>query len=360
MFEMKHHEYVEECALSVADGSLHGAQRAAISGSHMFMRVIVATVVMMACLGAGASAQNDMTVTSVTAMQDALGPISVGAANQVVIRIDITTEGYDAPIYVTNFDLSTNASTATADITAARVYYTGTVNQFSTAIPFGMASLPDGAFSVSGSQALWTGTNYFWVAYDISAGATRCNVVDASCSSITLGPSIYTQAAYTTGAPWSPAGTQFIEGPMSGTYTIDSRISPAQCRTYACFNDAIRDLLAYGVDGPVTINVATGSGPYTEHVSIPSIQGASATNTITFQGNGEILQSVPTSVDYSLVDFKGAKYVTIDNIYIKCSAISSSTYGVLLRNQAEFVRIINCTIDLSNSSEELMSLRAAR
>jgi trimeric autotransporter adhesin len=103
---------------------------------------------------------------------------------------------------------------------------------------------------------------------------------------------------------------------MSGAYTINQNAA-ADCRSYLSYNDALADLLYYGVGGSVQFNVAVGSGPYTERLSIPPIQGASATNTITFNGNGEILQYSPSNLDYTIIDLNGADHIILDNIYIK-------------------------------------------
>jgi hypothetical protein len=285
-----------------------------------------------------------MAVSNVAATQNALSPVMIGSNGEMILRIEITTTGSSSPLNVTQFDLGVAGSTASGNYTGARIYYTGALNEFSKAVSFGTVASPGTTFSISGSQALWTGKNYFWLCYDVAPTATPCDLADMACTSITIGG-----APYTVGAPWSPVGAQYIKGPMVGIYTIDKN-AVTDCRTYNSYTDAINDLAYYGVGGAVTFNVASNSGPYTEHVSIPPISGASATNTITFQGNGEILQSSPTALDYSLVDINGADHVTLNNIYIKCNVLSSTTYGVLLRNQSDFVSVTNCTIDLSNSS----------
>lgn len=45
-----------------------------------------------------------------------------------------------------------------------------------------------GRNTINGSQTLTSGTNYFWIAYDLNnAGATVGNVVDAQCTNLTVG-----------------------------------------------------------------------------------------------------------------------------------------------------------------------------
>jgi hypothetical protein len=61
-------------------------------------------------------------------------------------------------------------------------------------------------------------------------------------------------------------------------------------------------------------NVAAGSGPYTEQVTIPSITGSSAINTITFNGNGRTLQFTPVTAARHVIKLDGADFVTINNL----------------------------------------------
>jgi len=69
----------------------------------------------------------------------------------------------------------------------AKIYYTGNSSTFATTTLFG-ATVPTIAnYTINGSQALVNGTNYFWLVYDISAGATVGNVVDAQCTSLNVG-----------------------------------------------------------------------------------------------------------------------------------------------------------------------------
>jgi len=113
---------------------------------------------------------------------------------------------------------------------------------------------------------------------------------------------------------------------LSGTYTIGGT-SP----NYTTFTKAVADLVAHGVCGPVTFNVANGG--YYEQVSIPAINGASATNTITFQSlNGD---SALVNLNYSnasntnnyVLQLNGANYFTFKEITIKSG---NSQYGTVI------------------------------
>lgn len=129
---------------------------------------------------------------------------------------------------------------------------------------------------------------------------------------------------------------------LSGTYTIGAT------GDYATFTDAVSELATCGISGAVTFNVLTGSGPYTEQIIIPEISGASAVNTITFNGNGETLTSATTTGDRSLILLNGADYVTVDNLSL-VTISDSNNFVIQLTNDADFNTINNCTIDMTST-----------
>ncbi len=91
---------------------------------------------------------------------------------------------------------------------------------------------------------------------------------------------------------------------VSGTLTIDAN-SPASATNFQNFNSLIAYLTSantrsdagpsnsapFGVSGPLVVDVVANSGPYTEQVVFPNITGASATNSITINGNGNTIDS---------------------------------------------------------------------
>ena len=104
--------------------------------------------------------------------------------------------------------------------------------------------------------------------------------------------------------------------PLSGVYTINNTL-PTAGNNFNTFTEAIF-ALADGVSGPVTFNVAPGSGPYNEQLIIPAITGASATNTITFNGNGATLQFLATNnFNRAGVKLDGADHIIFDGLIVK-------------------------------------------
>ncbi|HCS19877.1 MAG TPA: hypothetical protein DIW47_04840, partial [Bacteroidetes bacterium] len=149
------------------------------------------------------------------------------------------------------------------------------------------------------------------------------------------------------------------QGQLNGNYTIDQTIaaSATNFQNYTSAVQALRGLtrsdggpsLGTGVNGAVTITVATGTGPYTEQVVVPAITGASSTNTITFEGNGELLQFSPSSTNTAVVKIDGGDYLRFRNINVKPT---HSTYarGFWVLNGANYNIIEDCNIDITSST----------
>ncbi|TAJ12570.1 DUF4465 domain-containing protein [Marinilabiliaceae bacterium JC017] len=113
--------------------------------------------------------------------------LSIGTTNNQIIRLKIITKGAKDKLHASAITFSTNGTTDPADITNAKVYYTGKSEEFSTTTQFGNFSLPNGSFKIEGSQELMEGKNYFWLTYDINSDAIQDHVVDAECTSVSFG-----------------------------------------------------------------------------------------------------------------------------------------------------------------------------
>jgi hypothetical protein len=145
--------------------------------------------------------------------------------------------------------------------------------------------------------------------------------------------------------------TILICNTMSGNYTIDS--SQATSGTnFANFSDAVQALSCGGITGPVNITVAKGT--FNEQIVIAPIPGASATNTVTFNGGAgnastRILKfDFPGSpTNYAVVRLNGADYVRLKNITI-ASTSTNYGYGVLFNTSADNNIIDSCIIDLGS------------
>jgi hypothetical protein len=132
-----------------------------------------------------------------------------------------------------------------------------------------------------------------------------------------------------------------VKASLAGSFTIGAG------GDYPNINTAVSDLQTSGVCGPVTFNLLTASSPFTEQVTIPAISGASATNTITFNGNGSTLQFAPVTASRHIVKLDGADYITFRNLNVKSTAPDFG-WGFHLAGGADYNSIIKCNIDMSS------------
>ncbi|MBK8660000.1 MAG: hypothetical protein IPN22_14315, partial [Bacteroidetes bacterium] len=132
---------------------------------------------------------------------------------------------------------------------------------------------------------------------------------------------------------------------LVGNYTINSAVatSGSNFQTFGALASALN---TSGVCGAVVVDVVPGSGPYTEQIAFGQFTGSSPINTVTINGNGEMLQFAPPSTAKYVLYMNGTDYMTIDSLHIKGT---DATYGigVLLSNDAQNDTIRNCRIDLS-------------
>ena len=202
-----------------------------------------------------------MTFVSSTTKQDNTSSIKPNQPAQEIIKIQINTSGDLAPLSARSFSFDTGeSSNPLTDITLARVYYTGGANGFSTTTPFGDAYVsPKGDFTINGEQEMINGTNYFWLAYDVSASATVGNILDAACTSLNIGMDVTPEET-------NPEGHRLIEliyCDAGGTHLSQEHISLVTIGSvqqssedgmdgYQDFTATIAELMI-GVSTPVTV-----------------------------------------------------------------------------------------------------------
>jgi hypothetical protein len=161
-----------------------------------------------------------MAYSSSTTTQTETSSIGQGIVNGEIIGIQIETTGQYSPLDVTSMTFSTNGTTTASDIVNAKIFYSGSDPEFSTAVQKGSTSIsPSGSFTINDfSQTLNTGVNYFWLAYDIDESATNGNLIDAECTSITVGGTPYAPSVT------APSGSRSVDAPaycsVSGSSTL--------------------------------------------------------------------------------------------------------------------------------------------
>jgi hypothetical protein len=137
------------------------------------------------------------------AIQPSTSPVFKGVANNPVVGLNINTAGSLVPmVSATNFKFNTTGTTNVADITNAKLYYSGTMTTFNSASATMLGTAianPSGTLTFSSTQTLLVGDNYFWLTYDIPLTATTNHYVDAAVVSFDC--STFTNIVPTTPSP---------------------------------------------------------------------------------------------------------------------------------------------------------------
>jgi hypothetical protein len=132
--------------------------------------------------------------------------------------------------------------------------------------------------------------------------------------------------------------------PLSGAYTLDPA-SPVSTTNYNSLVDFATEISCVGITGPVILDVAPNSGPYTSQVSFGNILGASAINTITINGHGSTI----TGNTSPMVSFSGTQYVTLDSFNIIADP-GYTGFGIHIGNQSKNLTISHNTIDVGQTT----------
>lgn len=129
-----------------------------------------------------------MTYVSSTNIQQT-GTSPLGSTNQEILRLEVIGGPGSSPaLTLSEITFNTTGTTNTADLTGARIFYTGNSTTFATTTQFGSEVLnPSGTHVINGSQTLQPGINYFWLVYDVSIAGTPDNLMDAQITSINVG-----------------------------------------------------------------------------------------------------------------------------------------------------------------------------
>lgn len=156
-----------------------------------------------------------MAYASSTTTQASTATVCPGSNNKEIIGVQVVVTGASSPLDLTQIRIRTNGSSAPlTDISNIDIYYTGTSSTYATTTLFGSAAPQNIGVDIDvvGTQTLVSGTNYFWVVYDVAPAATASNLLDARCTRITLGGINYMPSTT------NPAGTRTItsSGPDCG------------------------------------------------------------------------------------------------------------------------------------------------
>lgn len=208
-------------------------------------------------------------------------------------------------------------------------------------------------FSLTSSgYSLGPGINYQWQTFNTLSG-TWVDIPGATATSYTVSAGIIaatqfrlkTSCSFTATQSLSNTLTVGIGSGLAGVYTINNNL-PSTSTNFTSFKAAAA-AMACGITGPVTLNVAPGSGPYTEAVTFGNIPGTSPVNKIRLNGNGAILQYNNSVSEISILKLQGTDYMTVDSLYIR-SLSTNYGYGITLSDTASHDSVTHCKVDMSS------------
>ena len=129
-------------------------------------------------------------------------------------------------------------------------------------------------------------------------------------------------------------------------YLTINQNQPASGTNFASMASAAAYLNTTGVTTETVIDVVAGSGDYAEQLLLNEIPGASATNTVTINGNGNTITHCSTTpANRDIIRLNGTDHVTVNGFVL--NATCSQGWGVHVMGDVENVTISNNTIHLS-------------
>ena len=205
--------------------------------------------------------------------------------------------------------------------------------------------------STTGSQT-GTGVTFKWQSSNSETGPFADISSPSSSGTLNVNPTVKTY--YRAGVSCSGGAFEYttpilvdVKQPLSGTYIINST-QPTDIQTggnnFQTFTDVANYLNCGSIAGPVTLNVASGTGPYTDQIALSAITGTSATNRIVINGN-DVTVNVNTTDARHFIRLDGTDYVTIKRLNIVMTG--STGHGIQLKDTSNNIIIDSCTIDLT-------------
>lgn len=273
------------------------------------------------------------------------GPLSRGVVNQGIIGIEVVTNGVLEPLSITNFNFTTNGTSNLTDIQNAKVWYTGTSNIFATTTQFGEPfAVPTATFDISGNQVLATGTNYFWLTFDIPAIATNGNWVDAGCLQVTVAGENYVPTET------EPGGARQIQSPIAGEYTIGTG------GDYPTLAAIFNDINILGLSGNTQLNIIENQTLAVPFVINPWTEAGAGGYFLTIKAGVPNVVLEGTATTDAVLVLNGADRVIIDgefnvgerNLTIRNNATSGTNAAIWLKSAGTGLGCSDVTIKNTN------------
>ncbi len=256
------------------------------------------------------------TLTAVSATAAATDEVVRGSSNAPLVKVALTVEGDNGEVSLNDF-----AFTVGGSATAARLFYTGTTEAFSTNEQLAATVTGTGNVTFTAAEPLTInsrGTYYLWLAVDVDADAEPGSTVSAIFNSLNAEAAVESTEA-----------TRIVKAGFKGDYVIGA----SDRADYPTFAAAIQ-AMQVGVEGAVRFEIEDGT--YAENITIADIAGTGETHNVTFtsqSGNRNAVVLAGGSPDTSygatsqVVLVSGTPWVTFENVSI-IPASQSFSHGV--------------------------------
>ncbi|MBK8522612.1 MAG: T9SS type A sorting domain-containing protein [Chitinophagaceae bacterium] len=161
------------------------------------------------------------------------------------------------------------------------------------------------------------------------------------------------------GADTNPANDNFtyngFRRGLAGALTINGAVA-ASATNFTSFQSAANTLSMHGICSAVTITVL--NGPYNEQVVFNTIPGANAVNTVTLNGNNQILEYNPTvAASDHILQLNAVNYMIVENLRVN-SLHPTQGRGIHITNGASKLVIRNniVNVSLTNSTSSAFGI----
>jgi hypothetical protein len=206
----------------------------------------------------------------------------------------------------------TSLNTSDADVAASgvKLYNTLTSATFATGTQLGTSQSFASSTATFSSLAynLPVGTTYLWVAYDIAAGATANNTVDAkiAANDVNIGGTTYPATEQ------SPTGNRTVKTALSGTVTAGTGGTYPTLTNAGGLFEAINN---YGLKGNLIVNVVGDMAEVGTNGLNNITETGAGGYTITIQPSAATNRTISGTYAGALIRFAGADRVTINGNY---------------------------------------------
>ena len=292
-----------------------------------------------------------LAVDQVTASAATTEEVVRGSVDAKLVKVEVKVDNDKESVNLNDFVFSTTGTTSSSDVVAAKLYYTGKVDNFGTQNLIATVtdySASDITFTATEPITITeNGTYYLWLALDLAKDAVAGNTVAAQLTGMS-GLTDTTEVNAT-------VAERAIKSGFHGTYTIGASADA----DYSTFTAAVA-AMSGGIDGAVRFEVEDGQ--YAENIEMTNIVGTSETHNITFTsksgnrdavvikgntntGNGgmvlidgtsfvtlEGMSFIPTSQSYANVILvrNESRHFTLRNSYVKAEPVTSGYSGMNL------------------------------